>query len=197
MRYFERCTIQSSFKILCVFATGSMIIYWILRFLRNEDVSSIEIKSIDETIQDFTQLEITICLANPFYENRLNKLDASMSRKDYMKYLRGAENDTSSYSKLDFEDITIHIPDQLESFLVHWRLGSSEELSDCRDINTCPYATIKDSIHGFLRRDTFVKCSKIELNDEYAKNIDKITLKFKSTLTNLIDEYDDLYLFFN
>ena len=120
-----------------------------------------------------------------------------MSKKGYLKYLRGDENDTSSYSKLDFEDITIHIPDQLESFLVHWRLGSSEELSDCRDINTCPYATIKDSIHGFLRRDTFVKCSKIELNDEYAKNIDKITLKFKSTLTNLIDEYDDLYLFFN
>ena len=134
MRYFGKFTLQSSFKILCVIATGSMIIYWIWRFLRNEDVSSIEIKSIDETIQDFTQLEITICLANPFYENRLQKVDASMSKKGYLKYLRGDENDTSSYSKLDFEDTTIHMPDQLESFLVHWRLGSIEELSDCRDI---------------------------------------------------------------
>ena len=42
MRHFERCTIQSSFKILCIVATGSMIIYWIWRFSRNEDVSNMD-----------------------------------------------------------------------------------------------------------------------------------------------------------
>ena len=197
MRYLGKCSLQLSFKVLCFIATVSIIIYWIIRFLKNEDISSIQIKSIDEEIEDFTQLEITLCLANPFYEHILQKVNKGMSKNGYLRYLRGAEKDAAIYSELEFENVTISVPDQLESALVHWRLVNDQEVSICEDLYACPYATFQESIHGFLRRGTFVKCSKIELNEKYAKEVDKITLRFNSTITKYINEYEDISIYFN
>ena len=197
MRYLGKCSLQLSFKVLCFIATVSIIIYWIIRFLKNEDISSIQIKSIDEEIEDFTQLEITLCLANPFYEHILQKVNQGMSKNGYLRYLRGAEKDAAIYSELEFDNVTISVPDQLESVHVHWRLVNDQEVSICDDLYACPYATFQESIHGFLRRGTFVKCSKIDLNEKYAKEVDKITLRFKSSVTNYINEYEDIYIYFN
>ena len=61
------------FRALCLVATAIMILYWIVKFLRNEDVSLVEWRLFENT-NDIAQPELTICLHDPFIDEKLERL---------------------------------------------------------------------------------------------------------------------------
>ena len=57
-----------TFKILCVCTTIFMVGYWLYKFEKNEDLTSIEYQSLDK-IKDMTYPEITICFQGLQFKN--------------------------------------------------------------------------------------------------------------------------------
>ena len=66
------------FKLLCVVSTLLMILYWIAVFWKNEDISRIEIQMF-ENLEDIEPPEFTICVLNPFIEDRLKEYSFNLN----------------------------------------------------------------------------------------------------------------------
>ena len=54
------------FKVGCVLAASIMIGYWVYKFHKNDDITSIEYKSIID-LNDVVLPELSLCLREPFY----------------------------------------------------------------------------------------------------------------------------------
>lgn len=88
--------LQSIFKGLCIIATTCMVIFWLVTFSKNEDVSKIEIKYF-EKYEDITLPEFNACFQNPFIDDRFKEVDSGLSREGYQNYLSGTKSDNGIY----------------------------------------------------------------------------------------------------
>ena len=93
------------FKLLCVVATMSMILYWMTVFWKNEDVSRIEIQMF-ENLEDIEPPELIMCFLHPFIEDRLKDYSFNLNATYYLKYLKGEIPDNGIYSDINFENVT-------------------------------------------------------------------------------------------
>ena len=100
--------IHVSFKAVCIIAAATMVAFWIITFQKNEDVSSIEVISFGSR-PDIRQPEITICVNNPFLEEKLQNISSNVTSQGYTQYLKGNMTGNELYNSISFEDVTINI----------------------------------------------------------------------------------------
>ena len=103
---------QFFFKSICVLATVGFFVHWIVVFVKNEDVSKIEIRYIekydDNDDDDITLPELSLCFNNPFLDNRIKEINSNLSGDGYLNYLTGEASDGGFYNKLNYDNVTIN-----------------------------------------------------------------------------------------
>ena len=136
---FVNCEIfKNCFKGLCFLTTLAMIVYWIIIYLRDEDISSIEISA--PGLSDKTQQpELNICIAHPFLEEKFRQLGDNITSQNYLNYLQGQYDLEQSFTKLEFDEISLDLLDYLLYIGIAFKPGSPTLRGNCNSYQHCPY----------------------------------------------------------
>ena len=104
---------QFFFKSICVIATVGFFVHWIVVFVKNEDVSKIEIRYVekydDKDDDGITLPEFSLCFYNPFLDYRIKEINSNLSGEGYQSYLAGEISDDGFYNRLNYDNVTINL----------------------------------------------------------------------------------------
>ena len=174
-----------------------MVIYWCLIFLRNEDVSKVEIRLFEKS-EDAKLPEFTICFMNPFIGDRLTEQNSNLTTINYLKYLKGEIPDNGKYSNINFDYVTMEFEKYIEEVFFSFRDGSTTMKEPCNNIQKCPFVTFRNSINGFWTDGTgFMKCFGIQIKQMYYMKVQAMTLTFNSSIMSQIEKYQEPFVNFN
>ena len=184
-------TFVFSFKVVCTLATVFMIGFWILKYQKNEDVSVIEYKEIDE-FESFVLPEVSICLLSPFLAHKLMEIDRNTSVCNYVKYLRGSQTVAESYQKIAFYNVTLDLFEHLTHYNIRMRdENKTKPYLLCPTRQKCPFVKFKNSFNGFWM-DAFYRCFGVEIKKHFTKKIKELDLYFNSlSLANSLTEIQE------
>lgn len=185
------------FKCLCVLATSFMVGYWVFKYGKNHDVTIIEYKSLGD-IPDFMYPELSICLLNPFFQNKSLNITAEYSFSvDYAIYLKG-NSKFERYKDVKYEDVVIDLAKYFERLTIGWILEKRpSNYTDCRNLNTCSYATLKNNYNGFSQTGHFFKCFGIQVNKNIAKDVLYYRITFDKSLSMVLPQIRSTNIRFN
>ena len=181
------------FKVCCVLAASIMIGYWVYKFHKNDDITSIEYKSIMD-LDDVVLPELSLCLREPFLPGPLEKI--GVTKLDYDEYIMGIRNSTKNYRNIDYHNVTLNIFDYFVSAGIRFNYKYKHRRGDCYDIRNCSYLKFKNNYNGVMK-GTFFKCFGVEINKKYSKHIDYLMILFDKTLSYVIGEASASVLTFN
>ena len=133
-KYFD--VSSNFFKFMCCIIALFMVGFWIFKFIRNEDVSTIEYISYDSN-KDIAYPEISICILRPFiYQNLTGHSGSNVSVKDYEGYLRGDTMFSEEYAKTNFDHVTLDLFDYVQVVEVLMKNGT---WLGCISLEACQY----------------------------------------------------------
>ena len=114
-----------------------MVGFWIYKYEKNEDLTLIEYKSLDND-PDIIYPEVTICFIDPYFRNELiNFTKETNFHQRYKEYIMGQEiNET--FEDLEYEKLTPNLFDHFQSLSIDWKPRKKYFEKICKDINTCP-----------------------------------------------------------
>ena len=174
-----------SFKGICLVATIIMIVHWVIIFQKDEDVSSVEIKSpnISDELQ---QPELNLCIDPPFLQENITHLVDYITTSDYVEYLNGINTSNANFKKLEFEKISLNLFNYVSYIGVYLKPGNPIQFSSCNNLESCPYVEVRNSMNGFTFKDSFWTCYGIKLKKELTGLIRSMTLVFEPSLRNIL-----------
>ena len=76
------------FKVLCIAATISMLVYCGYEFLQNKDLSEISFVSFNED-KNSIYPQISLCFLEQYLEDELEKYGSGINSTSYAKFLKG------------------------------------------------------------------------------------------------------------
>ena len=106
-------SVHKIYKFICVVATGIMVGYWFYKFHKNEDLTTIEFKS-EGRIGKIIYPEVTICIENPFLNEKLAEVNKNLDNETYLKYLKGDISFNDTYANIEFDQVTLNLPNYIE-----------------------------------------------------------------------------------
>ena len=172
------------FKVCCVLAASIMIGYWMYKFHKNDDITSIEYKTIMD-LDDVVLPELSLCLREPFLPVPLNEI--GVTKLKYVQYLMGVRNSTKSYQNIDYHNVTLNIFDYFEKAVIRFKHKKKYGIGACYDIRNCSYLKFKNNYNGVMK-GTFFKCFGFEINKKYSKHLDYFFILFNRNLSYAIGE---------
>ena len=182
MRLLSWETLYLIFKAICVLTTTCLVGYWILKFMKNEDVSVIEYKTLG-AMEDTVLPEFSICIYGPILDLKLKAIGGNITLGDYGKYLGGLKN-ASDYRHIDFKSVTL----DLFEFLDTVTIGLKGNLwKQCKDRHNCPYVRLRNNFIGTWF-SSFYKCFGVEVKNEYAEHVKHVAVEFKPSLGNELSQ---------
>ena len=184
------------FKGLCIIATLCFVVFWLVTFLKNEDVSKIEIKYFEKD-GDIELPEFTVCFANPFIDDRFKDVNSNLSREGYLSYISGKSSNVALYNYFNYDNVTINFPDYIDSIYFDFRPGFDKQNDTCNNVYDCQYMALSNNMNVFWFDDYFVKCYGTRLHDEYSMHIRFVQFWFKNSFTFLSRNGIHQYLTFN
>ena len=114
--------ILSIYRFICWSATFSFSIFWIYKYILNEDLCSIDFKYYFEDKQSVSPM-LSLCIKNPFSEEKLRVHDPYLNTTSYVNFLKGEEFN-SSWLNIDYHDLIKNISEYVEPDAVRFRNGS-------------------------------------------------------------------------
>ena len=78
------------FMSCCFFLTSGLVSYWIYKFFKNEDLSTVEYKEYDSGEEGTPYLSNTVCFRNPFVKTNKDHLNQSQMN-EFVNYFSGNE----------------------------------------------------------------------------------------------------------
>ena len=106
------------FKWICVFTAFVMIGYWILKYVKNEDITTIEYKEYKGT-HSVHLPAMSLCFIDPFLRiNGSSKNSSDLIPEDYLKYLRGHKGFNEDYKDILRYYTTFNISDYLSNITI-------------------------------------------------------------------------------
>ena len=87
------------YKFICVVAAVVMVGYWFYKFHKNENLTTTEFKSGDR-IGKIIYPELTICIQNPFLNEKLAEVSNGLNSETYLKYLKGDISFNDTYANI-------------------------------------------------------------------------------------------------
>ena len=187
-----------AFRLFCSLVTIIMVGYWIYKFQKNEDVSTIQYEYVDES--NYLRVpEMTICIGMPFIKEKFRGL--GLDPNGYYRYLKGEksiEEDYRIYRNINFNDVTIDIRDYVQQILLVPRNDTVGELKDCKTTNTCSSFKWNNNFNGFWNR-MVVRCYGFEIIPRFYGNVKRVIVKFNPELARALNNGDDngVFVIFN
>ena len=126
--YCNATTFKLVFKAICLIATAGMIVYWIAKYLKDEDISVVEYKLVEQMDRAF-QPEFTICFETPFMEEKLKQISSNISSQTYLQYLIGEIPGDEIYRGIDYDNVTIQLFEYLELLSSIGKFGQGQEFN--------------------------------------------------------------------
>ena len=175
------------FQALCTLAAFFMVVFWVLKFHENEDVSAITYTSYD-TDQNIIYPELSICITEPFiYQNLLWNWKGNESTKQYHWYLAGTIDDTSrkKYEQISFFNVTLNIFDYVQTVKLYLRNVSVLKPLNCTKLENCTYVEFKNNFIGFFN-SLMMRCFGFDVNLKAVGNVKALEVSFKKELRDVL-----------
>ena len=169
------------FKILCGTTTLFMVGYWVYEFQKNEDVSQVQYITIQE-MEEVFHPEMTICIFKPLL---IEAFDENVNLDEYLEYLYGKREHDDKYNRIQFYNVTIDIFDYLAYPVSLVQRDTTIDENSCTGESNCSSILLRNSFSGFVN-GKFARCFSIGINQNFAKYIVAIILRFKSTLVDVL-----------
>ena len=189
-------TFKLAFKAVCLIVTTGMIVYWIAKYLKDEDISVVEYNLV-KNMETAFQPEFTICFENPFIEGKMNDISAEISRQEYLQYLKGEVPGNEIYKGIDYENVTIHLSNYLDYLQLVGKFEDDQQYKNCTNIYNCPFVTVKNNLNAFIESTQLYKCFGVKLEGPYISDTIGISLVFNPELRKLLAEIRNVYMGFN
>ena len=149
------------FNVLCLAATISLV-YWCLHgYLQDDNLSEITFTKFNKD-ESSPYPELTLCLQNPFLEDKLKDLGTGINSSTYRQYLQGELWDDRMVD-VDFDNVTIN----LENYLLHARVYTAT-----------PYYFEK--MNFSILNTVFAKC--FTFHHQYPKRIPELSVKINNSI---------------
>ena len=195
MMYCNATAFKLVFKAICLIATAGMIVYWIAKYLKDEDISVVEYKLVENMDRVF-QPEFTICFENPFIEEKLNHINPNISGQKYLQYLKGEIPGDAIYRGIDYDNVTVQLFEYLHLLSSIGKFGQ-EEFKNCTNIYNCPFVTIQNNLNAFIVGSLLYKCFGFKPGKSYVSSITGIAMVFKPELRQQLPRTGQVYMGFN
>ena len=164
------------FKLLCIGTAAFMVVFWIVKFQKNDDLSVIEYKAF----KDFEKIfypELTLCFDGKTIMNqKWINVSQGINKDDYFRYLGGKMPANETYNKIPYLDSSLNIFEFVETIWVAWN-DKSIPVTVCSNEHDCSFLISNNSFNGYLDpawTKGFCKCFGFSINTSYAHNISKI-----------------------
>ena len=171
----KTCTvINILYKIFCTISLLSMVIYWIFKFIKDEDLCLVDYKLYKQAEEEDLPT-FTLCINSPFIEERISRIDNNLNSSHYINYLQGNDNEISeNIKKVAYNDVTVNVKDDITRIIVTWRNGSQSEFSYNDPLNPVRVFT---SLNAFFYNG-FMKCFGHEILQKYKKNVNGVSFYY-------------------
>ena len=154
-----------AFRFACSVVTLIMVGYWIYKFQKNEDVSTIEYQDVNES--SYLRLpELTICLAKKSFPAADLNLDGFIDIRDYVQQVG------------------------LEKTQEH----SIKQPNDCKTTNTCIKFKWNHNFDGFWNA-YYCRCYGLEIFSRLSSNTKSIQIDFEPELSGMLHELKSVEVF--
>ena len=180
--------LEITFKLSCILAVSLMIGYWIYKFNRNDDITLIEYKSVNE-LDDVILPELSLCIREPFLSRSFSNKTGSLKEEKgaYENYLRGNINLRKEHHDVEYDNVTLNVFDYFKSISIEWKSRANKIFGDCTNINDCPYFTFTNKYNGFVSK-SFLMCFGVAVNKKFSKDVGTYLLVLNSKLRDIIGD---------
>ena len=187
-------SLASLFRILCLVTAGFMVGYWMYKFYKNEDVTLIEYKTFSER-EDTVYPEFTICIINPFMNSKFDN-EHGLTKEIYLQYLNGSISGNDTFISVEYESMTMDIFEYVNWTRIGIKDGNKIVHHICNSTKTCKFINFRSKYNGFVIAG-FSKCFGFEVNRKNSNDVWGLTLSFKNTLKEALEEVGKAYAIFN
>ena len=185
-------TFKFVFKAVCLSVTAVMIVYWIAKYLKDEDISVLEYKLV-KNMETVFHPELTICVENPFIESKFKDISSEISGQKYLQYLKGEVPGDAIYKNIDYDNVTIQLFEHLNNLTIVGNFSNGQQYKNCRNIDKCPFLIMKNNLNAFIGSTLLYKCFGIKPQESYASKMTGITLVFDRELRHLLAKAGNVY----
>ena len=177
--------LNTVFKCVCWIAAFFMVGFWILKFHKNDDVSSIEYILYDDP-KSIVYPELTLCIYMPFtYQIVLSNSNGTVSADQYNQYLQGAVNVRDEYRRIRFNNVTLDILEYVQNIIIYFRNQPITKNLSCTSVENCPYVKFKNNFNGLIKGST-MRCFGVEVDSSKRASVESLAVTFKPSLNNEI-----------
>ena len=101
-------TIDRLFFMICLFATISLSIYSLSRYLRNEDTTVLKVTKFFSSSESIYP-SLTFCIVPPFLDKKFATFgNKEINTESYMKFLEGEFWD-EKFADIDYDNVTVSL----------------------------------------------------------------------------------------
>ena len=166
----RRCWIalQNTFKLVCVLATLSLVIWCGYEYYKNEDVCEVLFKTFHED-EDSIYPELSFALPNRFNESALRAYKEGFNEHNYKRFLQAVGYWDKRMLDIDFKEVSMQLKDY--------------------ELGTCFYETLFAQKWGLCKNDTIeikrfemIEFSAFSLHIPSKSPMYSATIKLKSSI---------------
>ena len=182
---FYRKTCKVSFTAACVIVVAVMVSYWLYKFkVEDRDIGVVDYVPLKDA-KEIKFPVVSICLENPFIDEKLKEKNSSITSMAYRQYLEGKIYD-KSYEQIDYPNVTIDLNQYLLAGNVWWRNETMVQI-DLDNFNLIEtfsgfYGTFNTD--AFIKSYTFFKCYSMKFVVDGHRNVKKVGAIFNWTRLN-------------
>ena len=172
---FYRKTCKVSFTAACVIVVAVMVSYWLYKFkVEDRDIGVVDYVPLKDA-KEIKFPVVSICLENPFIDEKLKEKNSSITSMAYRQYLEGKIYD-KSYEQIDYPNVTIDLNQYLLAGNVWWRNETMVQI-DLDNFNLIEtfsgfYGTFNTD--AFIKSYTFFKCYSMKFVVDGHRNVKKV-----------------------
>ena len=166
------------FKVFCVIAAISMVLYWVYKFqVEDRDVGLVDYMPIKEA-KDIRLPILSLCFENPFLKEFLTNKHPNINTSAYLDFLRGKTYD-KGLKEINYDNVTLKLERYLLFAAVTFRNGT-------QSMETSTIFRHKNAFNGFYE-GRFMKCFSVMIEDaDYDRKISQTILFYNHT--QLVDD---------
>ena len=197
----SRDALSNLFKFVCGFAAFFMVGFWLIKFHKNEDVSSIGYISYEDPM-GMIYPELSVCIQMPFtYQTVLSDFNGTVSADEYTSYMKGEARIRDEYKRITYHNVTVDILEHVQLIVIYLKNEPRSKNLSCTSIKNCRYVKFENNFNGF-NKDFPMKCFGFKLQPNISHNVESFTVVFQPNLQDEIykvrkNTYGQIYLGLN
>ena len=193
--------LSTLFKCTCGIAAFFMVGFWLIKFHKNEDVSSIGYISYEDPM-GMIYPELSVCIQIPFtYQTVLSDFNGTVSADEYTSYLKGEARIRDEYKRISYHNVTVDILEHVQLIVIYLKNEPRSKNLSCTSSKNCRYVKFENNFNGF-NKDFPMKCFGFKLQTNISYNVESFTVVFQPNLEDEIykvrkNTYGQIYLALN